>query len=86
VPAEQSPYKTDLDYPMPQQEERCEDFGAGREILYGVQEKIGENVMRILAEFMLGENPQHSIDLVGIHKEQDDTTDDFKHAVHGFAN
>jgi hypothetical protein len=70
---------------MPQQEERGEDFGAGREILYGVQEQVGESVMRILAEFMLGEYPQHSIDLVWIHKEQDDTANDFEYAVHSLA-
>lgn|GEM_PF-2827691 len=86
VPAEQSPHKADLDYAMPQQEDCGEDFGAAGEVLYRVQENIGKNVMRILAEFVLGENPQHSIDLTGIHKKQDNTTDDFEHAVYCLAN
>jgi len=86
VPAEQSPHKAYLDCAMPQQEERGEDFGAASEVLCRVQENIGKNVMRILAEFVLRENPQHSIDLTGIHKEQDNTADDFEHAVYGIAN
>ena len=86
VPAEQSPHKTDLDYAMPQQEECGEDFGAASEVLCRVQENIGKNVVRILAEFMLRKNPQHSIDLTGIHKEQDSAADDFEHAVYCLAN
>ena len=42
--------------------------------------------MRILAEFVLRENSQQSIDLSGIHKDQDDATDDFERAVYGLAN
>ena len=42
--------------------------------------------MRILAEFVLGEDPQHSTDLTGIHKEQDNTADNFEHTVDGLAN
>ncbi len=86
VPAEQSPHKADLDYAMPQQEECGEDFGAASEVLFRVHENIGKNVVRILAEFVLRKNPQHSIDLTGIHKEQDSAADDFEHAVYGLAN
>jgi hypothetical protein len=86
VPAKQSPHQADLDCSMPQQEKCGEDFGAASEVLYGVQENIGKNVMRILAEFVLREYPQHSIDLTGVHKKQDDATEDFEHAVYGLAN
>lgn len=86
VPAEQSPHKADLNYAMPQQEECGEDFGAASEVLCRVQENIGKNIVRILAEFVLRENPRHSIDLTGIHKKQDNTADDFEHAVYGLAH
>ena len=86
VPSEQSPHKADLDCSMPQQEERGEDFGAASEVLCRVQENIGKNAVRILAEFVLRKNPQHSIDLTGIHKEQDSAADDFEHAVYCLAN
>ena len=83
--AEQSPDQTDLDYPVPEQEECGKDLGIGGEILYGVEEKRGNKVVGILAELVLHEPPQQCIDLLGMHQEQDDTAHDLKSAVHGLA-
>ena len=42
--------------------------------------------MRIFAELMLCDSPHKPVELLGIHKEQEETTSDFEQAVHSFAD
>src|SRR5215813_5044909 len=42
--------------------------------------------MWIFTELMLCDHPHHPVELLGIHKEQEQTNSDFEQAVHGFAD
>ena len=42
--------------------------------------------MWIFADLMLCDNPDHPVELLGIYKEQEATTNDFEQSVDSFAN
>ena len=71
---------------MPQEVNRDEKLRVSREVLRGLEQIPCEQIVRILAELVLGQDAHNVVDLCWTHKVQQRTTNYFQRTVDTLAD
>lgn len=78
---EEAQDEDNFDCPMPEEVDGSECLCAGSQLESTVEYMSGNCILRVLAELMLREDPDHGVNAVGRHEEEKEATGNFQRTV-----